>query len=365
MRYLSLTFFLLLLAPAMATAQLVHINPGGDTSRTLSLEGYADVYFGFDFNQPDEAVRPYFVSYSRHNEFNINLAYLSLKYSSPRARATLTPGFGTYMNANYNAERVTLRNIVEANIGVKPWANKNIWLDAGVLPSPYTNETAVAYDQIMYTRSFAPEYVPYYITGARLSLPLHQKLNLYLYLLNGWQVIEDVNSPLAFGSQLEYRPDGHWLINWNTYIGNEESKMNPRLRTRYFSDVYATYSSSRWTLATCIYGGIQELNDPEKKKGYWGQGNIAAKYALNAQQAVNARIEYFSDADGIMIQSVTGQDHFGTTSASLGFQQNIGGNVQFRLEGRYFRSNKEHYYDGDGQPTDQSLLLIGGLVARF
>src|ERR1700744_4211419 len=82
----------------------------------LSLEGYVDAYFSYSFAHPKDATHPYFVSYNRDNEINVNLAYISLKYTSDRVRATFTPGYGTYMNGNYASERQTLQNILEANV---------------------------------------------------------------------------------------------------------------------------------------------------------------------------------------------------------------------------------------------------------
>src|SRR6185312_9110614 len=160
-------------------AQIVRFSPAGDSTKAVTLEGYADVYFGFDFAQPKDGIRPYSVSYDKHNEFTLTLAYLRIKYSSSRARAAFTPGFGTYMNANYAAERLTLRNVVEAYVGVKPFKSKNIWLDIGVFGAPYTTESAIAFDQLVYTRSFAAEYSPYYLTGGKITLPLTKKTNLY------------------------------------------------------------------------------------------------------------------------------------------------------------------------------------------
>ena len=102
--------FQLVLLPAILSAlslnaQFLQWSPNADTTGNprVTLEGYVDTYFAFDFNQPKDANRPYFVSQHRQNEFNVNLAYLSLKYASDRVRATFTPGFGTYMNANYAA----------------------------------------------------------------------------------------------------------------------------------------------------------------------------------------------------------------------------------------------------------------------
>ena len=102
-----------------------------------------------------------------------------------------------------------------------------IWVDIGVLGSPYTNESAISRITHVYVR-FAPENVPYYITGAKFTVPVNSKLNTYLYIINGWQVIQDNNSwgnPLEH--KVEYRPTDHVLFNWNTYIGDERSLAHP------------------------------------------------------------------------------------------------------------------------------------------
>lgn len=211
-------------------------------AKAITIEGYIDTYYAYDFNKPASGARPYFVSMARHNELTVNLVYLAIKYTSSRLRARLAPGVGTYMNANYANEPVILKNIVEAYGGVKLWRNKNIWLDVGIFNSHYTNESAISKDQFTYTRSFSPEYVPYYLLGIKLTLPLREKLNAYLYLINGWQQIDDQNKSKSLGTQLEYRPSDFWLINWNTYAGSEQSPMHTEFRTRYFSDIYVTYN---------------------------------------------------------------------------------------------------------------------------
>ncbi|MBP7515246.1 MAG: outer membrane beta-barrel protein, partial [Flavobacteriales bacterium] len=61
----------------------------------LSFEAYADVYFAFDLNEPSGFNIPYFVSHSRHNEFNVNLACITARYVAHRVRGVFTPGFST------------------------------------------------------------------------------------------------------------------------------------------------------------------------------------------------------------------------------------------------------------------------------
>ncbi len=230
-------YFLILVSFVISSrvwSQVTLVDSLDSYSGKLTLEGYLDTYFVYDFNKPPSGDRPYFVSMSRHSEMSINLAFLALNYSSSRVRARLAPGFGTYMNTNYANEPGTLKNILEGYGGVKPWKNRNIWIDVGVFNAPYTNEGAISKGHLCYTRSFSSEYSPYYLSGIKITLPLSQKLNAYLFMINGWQQIQDQNNGKSIGTQLEYRPSEFWMINWSTYVGNEESSSRPEFRTRFF-----------------------------------------------------------------------------------------------------------------------------------
>lgn len=369
--FLLLLFFLT--SGTGARAQFFRFAPGPDTTRAVTLEGYADVYYGYDFSEPEPADRPYFVNHHRHNEVNINLAYLSARYTSQRGRAVFTPGFGTYMNANYAAERVTLRNIVEANVGVKLSRTKAVWFDAGVLPSPYTNETAVSFDQPTLTRSFAPEYVPYYLSGARLTFPLSAKATASVFLLNGWQQIEDVNTPLAFGSSVEWRPDTTFTAYLNTYVGNERSAAAPSNRTRYFADAYFIWRLSwQWSITACAYAGAQSREDSvsvyQVRKG-WGQVNATARYAWNRRSSVSVRAEYFRDPSEVMLKPVTtlmptASIGFKCFSASLGYNVYATPNVMLRAEARYFRS-PDAVFIRDGLDRPNNFVVTTGIAAKF
>jgi len=356
-----------------ADAQLFRFNPVADTAKTVSLEGYADVYYAFDLAQPSPADRPYFVSHHRHNEVAINLAYLSLRYTAPRARAVFTPGFGTYMNANYAAERVTLRNIVEASVGVRLSPRRALWLDAGVLPSPYTPETPISFDQPTLTRSFAPEYVPYYLAGARLSAPLGRRVLAAAYLLNGWQQIEDVNTPLAFGSSIEWRPDSALLLVANTYAGNERSAAAPLQRTRYLLDAYAVWKpTKRLTVTAGAYAGWQSRADSSGgpyRHVRWGQATAVARWAWNARSSASVRAEVFTDPGSVMILPITratvpGLEGFQCFSASGGYNLYATPHILIRAEARYFRA-ADPVFLREGRAAADNFVFTGGMAAKF
>src|SRR5690606_22982919 len=121
----------------LSAAVLISMNAGAQDSAVqatppnpLTFSGFVEGYYSYDFNEPENNTRPGFLySHNRHNEFNVNLAFVKGSYNTERTRANLAIAVGTYMNANYAAEPGVLKNIYEANAGVKLSRYKNLWLD--------------------------------------------------------------------------------------------------------------------------------------------------------------------------------------------------------------------------------------------
>jgi hypothetical protein len=341
----------------------------------VTVGGYVDTYFGYDFSQPSSKDRPYFVSSARHNEFNINLAFVDVKYSGERVRGAFKPAIGTFMASNYAAEPAMYRNILEANVGIKLFKTKDIWLDAGVFVSPFTNESPISMDQLAYTRSYAPEYVPYYISGLKLTTPLSDKFTAYFYLLNGWQNIVENNLGKSGALQLEYKPVEKVLLNWNVYVGDERTPSAPTNRTRVFTDVYAVFNpDGKFSGTTSLYIGAQERADTLAGNGngkensqmvYWHNANIIGRYKITPSFSVTGRLEYFNDPGSVQITPVTGSDGFSTLGSSLGINWKVADKALLRLESRSFLSRKEVYLKRDGTPSKTGQLLIGSMAIAF
>jgi len=326
----------------------------------VTVEGYIDSYYAYNFNRPVGKNQPYFVSMARDREININLAFIDVKYSSSSLRARFVPGFGTYINENYESERGTLKNIVEASAGFRVAAKRNVWIDAGVFGSPYTNESAISKDHLAYTRSFAPEYVPYYLTGIKASVALSGKITGYLYLLNGWQQIQDQNDRLAVGTQVEYRPTDYLLLNWDTYIGDERSAADSTVGKRYFSDIYLIYSRGKFSFTTSVYAGIQQQANSNAR---WWQANVIARYNLTQKLSITARIEHFSDPHQIHIIPMNGSA-FNVSGSSLGLNYKLAQNVLIRLEGRSFIAD-ENVYSRNEIFVNNSTTITSNITMWF
>ncbi|HPH81649.1 MAG TPA: outer membrane beta-barrel protein [Flavobacteriales bacterium] len=374
MKLRTFPFFLLIVlsfAKSMCYSQVANTGmvEQMDSSEAgkIVLSGYVDTYYGFDFNQPPQSDRPYTVSSPRHNEVNINLAYLGVNYSNEKVRGRFIPGFGNYMNSNYATEIGSLKNIVEANAGVRLSKKNDIWIDAGVMGSPYTNESAISRDHLMYTRSFAPEFVPYYLTGVKLSGKLSPKITGYFYILNGWQHITDTNNPLSIGTQIEYRPTSKLLINWNTYVGDEYSTQTPTFGIRYFSDIYVIFNpDGKFTFTSCFYAGNQQIRQPGIVDSYaqWWQANFIARYSFNKTSSISGRLEYFNDPEKIQISPITNSPQFSTASTGLCYNYKITRNALFRVEYRNYFSEKPVYLR-QNRNVNNDNLLISNLTVWF
>lgn len=366
MRFGLLAFLLFILNTSCA--QVINTATMDTVETTMighvGLGGYVDSYYGYNFNKPPGGINPYFVSSARENEFTINLAYVDVRYRSTYMRARFVPGFGTYMDANYKNEPGSLKNMVEANVGVVLSVEKRIWLDAGVLGSPFTNESAISKDHLMYTRSLAPENVPYYITGVKLTLPLSQKFNFYFYVINGWQVIQDNNDGKSVVTQFEYRPSKNMLFNWNTYVGDERSSTHPEFRTRIFNDFYWIFNNGgKFSATASFYFGYQQRSGMSTAE--WWQANFIGSYAFTNVVSLSGRIEHFEDPDNVNVNTVTGIPGYRTSSGGACLNLKLHKLALLRFEARQFFSQDNIYQKEDLTATNTSLLLISSLTAWF
>jgi hypothetical protein len=338
-----------------------------DSTNKLELSGYFDGYYSYFNMQSTNGISPYLYSSNRTNEFTVNLTYLKATFTSDRFTLNVAPGFGTYMDASYANEPFGLNNILEANVSYKVFKKKSILIDFGIFSSPFTNETAISKDHIAYTRSLAAENVPYFLSGVKATIPLNNRLKLMLYLVNGWQEIHDPNDGKAICTQLEYKKDSTFLVNWDTFAGSEKSALSPDFRTRLFTDIYFIFNRKKWNLTSCLYAGAQELNTGGLYNyHFWQQANIIAQYNLNQKLGIAGRLEYFSDPNLSISQSpYTGISGFDCGGASLGLNYKLASKLLLRLESRMMYSDRSIFLTKSNTLSHNATWLTANVTAWF
>lgn len=327
----------------------------------MKIGGYLDTYYGSSLYSAEKISRPFFVSSAKNNQADINLAFAEIRYQSDIFRINIVPAVGSYMRANYAGEKENNKYIFEANAGIRLNKKFNVWLDGGVLDSPYSSEGPVSRDQLMYSRSFAPEYVPYYLSGIRLTIKPSDKWSFKLMRLTGWQQITDRNVKKSLGTSLTVKTGKNAELTYNTYAGNEFSIENLDYRMRIFHDVYMKITDhDKWDAAIGAYAGNQKRENGDGLP--WWQVNVMGKRILNETISISGRLEYFSDPNEVMIR--VPESEFKMFSAGACLNINVGKRAMLRIDGRYFRASRDVYEQRNGK-SNSDLVLITSLTTWF
>ncbi|EJL74255.1 porin [Chryseobacterium populi] len=336
------------------------------TEKKLTFSAYAELFYTYDFNEPANHLRQNFLySYNRHNELNLNLGLVKAAYQTENLRANIALMGGTYAQDNMAAEQNALRYINEANIGIKISKSKNLWIDAGIMPSHIGWESAIGKDNINLTRSFAAENSPYFETGAKISYTSDNgKWFLSGLVLNGWQRIAkpEGNQTISFGHQITYKPTEKITLNSSSFIGNDKAKDEKRMR--YFHDLYGSFQLTDQFSAVLGFdiGAEQKLKGSDQYS-IWYSPNILMKYQINPKWALAGRAEYYNDKNGVIINTGT-PNGFQTFGYSLNVDYAILKNVVFRTEARGFTS-KDAIFAKNDELKQGNFFIATSLAAWF
>lgn len=336
------------------------------TQSPITFSGYIETYYSFDFGKPSNHIRPSFVySHNRHNEVNLNLGFIKAAYQKENARANLSLMSGTYTNANLSAEPGVLKNVFEANAGIKISKKKSIWVDAGIFASHIGFESAIGKDCWNLSRSILAENSPYFETGAKISYTSDNgKWFVSGLILNGWQRIQrvDGNNTLAFGHQLTFKPNSKITLNSSSFIGNY--KPDSIKQMRYFHNFYGIFQlTSQLALTTGFDIGAEQKAKGSRQYNTWFSPVVILKISRNAKNSIAMRAEYYCDANGVIISSGT-PNGFKTWGYSINYDYLILDNVMWRIEGRGF-SGKDKTFEKDGIQVNYNFILATSLAISF
>lgn len=352
----------LLIIPALALG----LTAAAQRDSALTITGYAELYYSFDLAEPDNNLRPgFFYSFNRHNEVNLNMGYVKLAYAKDRVRGNLALMAGTYAQYNLAAEPQLLRSVFEANAGVKLSKTKELWLDAGIMPSHIGFESAIGKDCWNLTRSILADNTPYYESGARLSYTSPSaKWYASGLLLNGWQRIQRVsgNSGVNFGTQLTYKPKSDVTFNWSTFVGND--KPDTMSQMRIFNNLYAhMHLTERFGLVLGFDIGMEQAASGDSSST-WVSPVVIPRFKLGEKSYLAARAELYQDEDGVIIATGT-PNGFNTMGYSLNFDHWVTPNVLWRIEARMLQSEDEIFADADGKPTEMNTFFTASIAIAF
>ena len=318
-----------------------------DSSKIFSFSLYGELYYSNEIPKTADRTKPFFLynhKSLRQPGLNLFFARSSCNFKRFRCQAGLMSG--DYAHYNLSQEPAWARWIYEAHAGLQLMRNKNLWLDAGIMPSHIGFESAVSADCWTLTRSILAENSPYYETGVRLSYTsTNGKWYFAGMLLNGWQKIakrDGINKP-SFGTQVSYQPNENLTLNYSTFLGSATPEALPSFR--HFHNLYAQYAPAGKTGITLGFDLGSDKNS-SGVRGIWYSPAAIVRQYLNKKTALALRGEYYNDARQILL----------LTSSPRGFRvSGFSANLDYRLSGHIaVRAEVKMYHSADKIFTNQN-----------
>lgn len=330
------------------------VNAQSDAIKKLTIGGYGEVYYSYDFSNPDHHEKPDFLyHHKRHNEVNANLLLAKANYLDTNFRATVGFMAGNYAQYNLSAEPTWAQFFYEANMGVKLLDKANVWFDAGIFPSHIGFESAISADCWTLTRSLLAENSPYYETGLKLSYTSkNEQLFLSALYLNGWQKIRkpDFIQQPSFGSQITYKPNSKLTINYSNFFGTD--KPDSLKSFRHFHNIYFQFEPTK---KFGIIAGFDMGFENTIRNNYsnWYSPVLILRLRINEMTVVAVRGEYYNDEREVIIATGT-PNGFQTYGLSTNIDFELNDKMKVRVEGKMYDS-KDKIFTNNTSQSNYSL----------
>ena len=334
-----------------------------DTATRLAFGAFVDGYYAFDFNRPRDLDRAYTTQPARHNEFNVNLAFIEATLTGPGVRGRLALQAGTSVQANYAGEPTTgvvsgpalARHVQEAVAGYR--VGDGVWVDAGVFFSNMGMESWVSRDNPTYTRSLVADYSPYYSAGVRATWQATPRLAVRIDAVNGWQNVSETNAAKSVGARVDYTA-GATTLSYYNYVGGEGAG-----RLRVFNGVGLRASpTSRLQLLGQLDLGRQGGRAGGGASRWYG-GVLVARLRATSALAIAGRVERFDDPDQVVLVQGEGSPPFQANGASVGVDVMPEPRVAWRTEVRGLRARGAVFPDRSPRGRSRANDVVVSSIA--
>ncbi len=187
-------------APAIESAMMVGLSEG------VTLSGYGEAHYGFDFNRPKGGLSLLRAFDQRSNTFTVDNAVLDVAWqkgpvqgrvglqagSTPSSYYRAEAGLpGTGVNAASNGS--LWQNIQQAWLGYKVNESGSVFVQAGIFLSPIGTEVVPVKDNWNWSRSNLFAFLPAYHSGAKVTWTATPVFSLVGMVCNGWNSAVDTN----------------------------------------------------------------------------------------------------------------------------------------------------------------------------
>jgi hypothetical protein len=321
----------------------------------LTVTGFVDVYYGYNFNETDPLLRTFDV---QHNTFSLGVAEIAFEKAASAesrvgARIDLNFGKTADLVAAFEPESggaEIYKHIQQAYLSVL--AGDKLTLDVGKFVTPIGAEVIESGDNWNYTRSTLFGYaIPFYHTGVRATLAASDKVSVSGFVLNGWNNGSETNDDKTFAVGVSLSPSESfsWIANFMAGVEGD-----PDADTLSIFDTTASVSLGD---KLSLMGNFDYGTQGDTK--WWGTA-LYAKVQARENWAVVGRYEYIDDTEGGFMTIGQKAQTFTLTSDHA-----VSDGLQMRLEYRLDKTDDDFFPKDDGSLSSTQSSLTVGLVYAF
>jgi hypothetical protein len=230
--------------------------------------------------------------------------------------------------------------------------------------TPHGAEVIETKDNWNYSRGLLFSYaIPFYHFGMRAKYSFNEKYSLSGFFVNGWNNVVDNNSGKTYGVSFNWNPKKKFGIAQSYMTGPEQPDSNRDWRQLF--DTVVTYSPTG-RLSFIVNGdyGRGDRISTTSKPAYWTGAAGYIRYALNGQNAIATRYEYYDDKYGVTtggFANPTPQHLHGFTGT---YEHLLAHHILTRLEFRRDISNQP-VFSKSTTPVAAQNTATAGLVFMF
>lgn len=175
-------------------------------SEGVTLSGYAEAHYGFDFNRPKGGLSLLRAFDQRSNTFTMDNAVLDVAWQKGAVQGRVGLQAGSTPSSYYRAESnlpgsginaastgSLWQNIQQAWIGYKVNEAGTVFVQAGLFMSPIGTEVIPVKDNWNWSRSNLFAFLPAYHAGVKLTWQATSTFALMAHVCNGWNAAVDNN----------------------------------------------------------------------------------------------------------------------------------------------------------------------------
>ena len=342
-----------------------------NSAGALTISGYVDAYYQYNFNKPFNNVNAGRVFDTPHNSFSLGLVQTVFSYSVDRLNVVADLTFGPNADLGNFGNSGTSRIIKQAYISYD--FTDELTFTVGQFGTHIGYELIDAPLNFNYSLSYLFGNGPFYHTGAKLDYAVSDKVGLMVGVLNGWDALVDYNDKKSLSAQLSLAPvEGFDVyLNW---IGGDEYGGGSNFgstKGSYASlfDLTTSFQATPDFLigVNAAYGSFKAGENAPEAPGWnedatWSGAALYLNYSVDEMLGFGVRGEHFSDPKGVR--------YFGPLEVTaLTFTGNIKlANERFLIkpEIRIDKSKDDFFFtDTEGELKDSQTTFGTAFIYAF